>query len=148
MNTYGYVEGNPIHLIDQFGLFGFLLNEFKKGPYKVPRNDMAAISELSSKLITTGATAAVAGPYVIGVGGKVVVGTATLTATGVKSCSSKVAKHKDKLCKTGVLAGSLLCFDKDGKWDPQDDVANTLRNFEKITNQSNKPKIPYTHLPK
>jgi len=141
INTYLYANANPLLFIDPDGLFGLLLNEFKRGGSRIPRQDALAISQFSNRLAEVSTVMAGAGPLAIASG--VEAGIAGKEA--IKACGKIISKNKDKvreLCKSGLLAGSLLCTDREGNRNPTDDVVRDQRIVEEITRRSGQTGSP------
>jgi hypothetical protein len=81
------------------------------------------------------------GPLAIATGA----GTGVAGKEAIKACGKVITENKDKLkdlCKSGLLAGSLVCTNREGNWNPTDDVLRDQRTVEEITRRSGQPRLP------
>ena len=99
MNTYGYVEGNPLYWIDPYGLEKNY--QAQRGWSSVyPASFNTQKNPFPKKPETIAEAVVQYGPYVVG-------GVAGLgLKQGVKQCAKKLADNKD-LCKNAALASLL-----------------------------------------
>ncbi len=104
LNTYLYANANPLLFIDPDGLFGLLLNEFRRGGSRIPRQDALAINQFSNRLAEVSTIVAAAGPLAIA--GSIEVGVAACRA--IPEALPKAAE----VCKKPILAfalGASIC---------------------------------------
>jgi RHS repeat-associated protein len=147
LNAYLYANANPLLFIDPDGLFGLLLNEFKRGSHRIPRQDAVAINQFSNRLAEVSTVVAGGGPLATAGGA----GAGVAAKEAIKACGKIISENKDKvreLCKSGILAGSLICLDRDGNRNPTDDVVRDQRTVEEITRRSGQPRVPNKTLVK
>ena len=138
-NVYSYAHRSPLVETDRKGLFGSVtFNAFKRDPYRLPPTDAAAIGAFSDRVIIVGAVSATAAPAAIA-GFAEGVGAST---AAMCRAASKLREPLKKLCKTGILAGSLICTDREGNWEPLRDLADDFRRVEDITRSARQPKLP------
>ena len=104
VNMYQYALADPPSVIDPSGQFGlFVRNEIRRDGYRIPSEDAAMVSELSSTLMKTSGSAQ-----------HLLYGMAPAMSAakgGALVCKGATEKQIRQACRTGILLKSLICLD-------------------------------------